>query len=97
MARQFSSLQVYNYRLYFYGQMVSLVGTWMQTTAQAWLVVRADGLGRGPGRGDGAAVPADHLFTLFGGVVADRVPKRKLLVVRRRWRSCRRRSWACWW
>jgi MFS family permease len=48
MERQFRSLSTYNYRLYFFGQMVSLVGTWMQTTAQAWLVLRitAPPLGR---------------------------------------------------
>jgi hypothetical protein len=35
----FSSLRIRNYRVYFYGQSVSLVGTWMQMTAQAWLVL----------------------------------------------------------
>jgi hypothetical protein len=36
--RTFRSLHVRNYRLYFFGQIVSLTGTWMQSVAQAWLV-----------------------------------------------------------
>ena len=39
----FASLSVHNYRLYFGGQAVSLVGTWMQATAQAWLVLTLSG------------------------------------------------------
>ncbi|MGH3185387.1 MAG: hypothetical protein ACRDOE_26265, partial [Streptosporangiaceae bacterium] len=35
----FSSLKVPNYRLYFTGQSISLIGTWMQMTAQSWLVL----------------------------------------------------------
>ena len=37
--RTFSSLSNHNYRKYFFGQMTSLVGTWMQMTAQSWLVI----------------------------------------------------------
>ena len=40
MTRQFSSLGVYNYRLYFFGQIVSVTGTWMQNTGMAWLVLQ---------------------------------------------------------
>ena len=43
VARQFSSLTIYNYRIYFFGQMFSQVGIWMQTTAQAWLVLQITG------------------------------------------------------
>ena len=43
LSRQFSSLTNYNYRVYFFGQMVSLIGTWMQTTGQAWLVLKLTG------------------------------------------------------
>ena len=39
ITRTFSSLRIRNYRLYFFGQMVSLSGTWMQGVAQAWLVL----------------------------------------------------------
>ncbi|HLX39963.1 MAG TPA: MFS transporter, partial [Ktedonobacteraceae bacterium] len=38
LLRTFSALRHRNYRLFFFGQMISQIGTWMQTTAQAWLV-----------------------------------------------------------
>ena len=76
----FRSLRGRNYRLYFFGQIVSVSGTWMQTVAQAWLVLRLTGSGVSLG------ITAALQFTpmLFagswGGVIADRVDKRRLLV-----------------
>ena len=81
MARQFSSLGTYNYRVYFFGQMISLVGTWMQTTAQAWLVVQLTGSALALGTVTALQFLPITLFTLFGGVIADRVPKRKVLMI----------------
>ena len=81
MARQFSSLSIYNYRVYFFGQMISLVGTWMQTTAQAWLVLRITGSPFALGAVTTLQFLPITLFTLFGGVFADRLPKRKMLMV----------------
>lgn len=40
LRRIFSSLAVYNYRVFWLGQLVSVSGTWMQNTAQAWLVLK---------------------------------------------------------
>lgn len=69
-----------NYRLFFGGQIVSLTGTWMQSVAQGWLVLR---LTDSPGwLGVVAAamsVPA-LLFSLPAGTLADRLPRRSVLV-----------------
>lgn len=77
----FAALQYPNYRLWFFGQMVSLMGTWMQTTAQGYLIFE---LTRSPAYlgyvGFAAGLPS-WLFMLYGGVVADRMPRRKLLVI----------------
>jgi len=77
----FSALRHPNYRLWFIGQLVSLVGTWMQNTAQGYLVYE---LTRSPAYlgyvGFAAGIPT-WLFTLYGGVIADRISKRTLLII----------------
>jgi predicted MFS family arabinose efflux permease len=77
----FAALRYPNYRLWFVGQMVSLFGTWMQSTAQGFLVFQ---LTRSPAYlgyvGFASGIPV-WLFTLFGGVLADRFPRRRLLIV----------------
>src|SRR6202000_1868080 len=78
--KTFSSLSVPNYRLYFTGQSISLVGTWMQMTAQSWLVLTLTHSSTDLG----LAVALQALPVLFlgpyGGVVADRVDKRRLMI-----------------
>jgi len=78
----FASLRVRNYRLYACGQIVSLVGTWMQRIAQDWLVFELSG--RSP-VALGIAVALQFaptlLLSLWAGVLADRYDKRRLLVV----------------
>jgi MFS family permease len=77
----FSSLRIYNYRLYWCGQLVSQTGTWMQNLAQAWLVLD---LTRSPlalGTVSTLQFLPITIFSLFGGVIADRFPKRNLLLV----------------
>lgn len=77
----FAALKHYNYRLWFGGQMVSLMGTWMQSTAQGYLVYQLTGSPAYLGLvGFFGGLPS-WLFTLFGGVVADRLPRRTLLVI----------------
>ncbi len=79
--RTFSALKHPNYRLWFQGQIVSLMGTWMQTTAQGFLVFELTHSPEYLGYvGFAAGIPA-WLLTLYGGVVADRVPRRTLLVL----------------
>ena len=80
-ARQFSSLAIYNYRIYFLGQLVSLIGTWMQTTAQAWLVLKLTGSPLALGTVTTLQFLPITVFTLFGGAFADRFPKRRVLML----------------
>jgi MFS family permease len=77
----FAALKHYNYRLWFSGQVVSLVGTWMQSTAQGYLIYQLTGSPAYLGLvGFMGGLPA-WLFTLFGGVVADRTSRRNLMVI----------------
>jgi MFS family permease len=79
--RTFAALQYPNYRLWFMGQLVSLVGTWMQLTAQGFLVFQLTQSTAYLGYvGFAAGVPS-LLLMLFGGVIADRIARRKLLII----------------
>ncbi|NUT96434.1 MAG: MFS transporter, partial [Saccharothrix sp.] len=80
--RMFGSLRVRNYRLYASGQVVSLVGVWMQRVAQDWLVLELSD-GSPVALGIAAALQfAPTLFlSLWAGVLADRMDKRRLLLV----------------
>jgi MFS family permease len=76
----FAAMKHYNYRLWFSGQVVSLVGTWMQSTAQGYLIYQLTGSPAYLGLvGFMGGLPA-WLFTLFGGVIADRISRRNLMV-----------------
>ena len=77
----FRALRHRNFRLFFFGQLVSLVGTWMQTIAQQWLVYRLTGSAIMLGTVSLVAVIPLLPMTLWGGSVADRFPKRSVLVV----------------
>jgi MFS family permease len=79
--RTFSSLKVPNYRLYFAGQSVSLAGTWMQMTAQSWLVLTLTHSPTDVGLVLAMQTLPVLIFAPYGGVVADRVDKRRLMVV----------------
>jgi MFS family permease len=80
IGRTFSSLTIYNYRLFWLGQLISLSGTWMQTTAQAWLVLKITNSPTALGTVTMLQFLPVMLLTLFGGVLADRLPKRTVLV-----------------
>lgn len=75
----FHSLRVRNYRVYFIAQLISVSGTWMQSIAQAWLVLHLTGSGVDLGIVTGLQFLPVLLFGPFGGLVADRLDKRKLL------------------
>ena len=75
----FRSLRVRNYRVYFISQLISVSGTWMQSIAQAWLVLRLTGSGVDLGIVTGLQFLPVLLFGPFGGLVADRFDKRHLL------------------
>jgi MFS family permease len=70
-----------NYRLFFAGQAISLVGTWMQQVAQGWLVLQLTHDPLWLGLVSVAQFGPVILFGLFGGVIADQLPKRKTLIV----------------
>jgi MFS family permease len=76
----FRSMSVRNYRLYFTGQLISTTGTWMQSIAQAWLVLQLTGSGVALGVLVALQFTPVLLAGAWGGVVADRVDKRRLLV-----------------
>jgi MFS family permease len=82
MRRTFSSLSVRNFRLFLSGQLVSLTGTWMQRVAQDWLVLRiSHNSGTAIGLTTGLQFLPFLIFGLYGGVIADRYSKRRLLVL----------------
>jgi MFS family permease len=74
----FAALSVPNYRLYYIGQAVSLSGTWMQMTAQAWLVLTLTHSSTALGVIIGLQTLPVLLLGPYGGVIADRVDKRRL-------------------
>jgi MFS family permease len=75
----FSSLRNRNYRLYFSGQIISVSGTWMQRLAQSWLILDLTHSGVALGIEAGLQFLPMLLFGAWGGVIADRVDKRRLL------------------
>lgn len=77
--RTFSSFAVHNFRLYFLGQGISLCGTWMQSIALAWLVLQLTHSGTQLGLVTAAQFLPILAFGVWGGVIADRFNKRKIL------------------
>lgn len=77
----FSSLSSRNYRLFFWGQLVSICGTWMQTVAQSFLVLDLTNSGTVLGLATAARFVPVFLFGPWGGLVADRLDKRRILFV----------------
>jgi MFS family permease len=81
VARAFSSFRHPNYQLWFGGQLVSVIGTWMQSIAQGWLVYQLSHSEFALGMvGFASAIPV-LLVSPWGGVITDVVPKRTLLVI----------------
>ncbi|MCQ9134526.1 MFS transporter, partial [Streptomyces hilarionis] len=76
----FASLRVRNYRLFFLGQVVSNIGTWMQRIAQDWLVLSLTGSATAVGVTTALQFLPMLLFGLYGGVLVDRLPKRRTLL-----------------
>jgi len=77
----FRSLRTRNYRLYASGQIVSLTGTWMQRVAQDWLVLELTNSGTALGIVTALQFAPSLLLGLWGGMLADRYDKRKLLLI----------------
>ncbi len=79
--RTFSAFSVRNFRLYFGGQVLSVSGAWMQRVAQSWLVLEMTDSGAVVGALTAVQFLPILLFATAGGLVADRMDKRKLLFV----------------
>ncbi len=77
----FTALRYRNYRLWFWGQMTSLFGTWMQSTAQGFLIFELTHSPAYLGYAVFAMGAPTWLFMMYGGVLADRVERRTLLIV----------------
>src|SRR6266545_630097 len=81
VATTFRALQHPNYRLFFAGQLISLVGTWMQSVAQSWLIYRLTGSAALLGAVGFAGQFPVFLLASLGGIVADRYNRRRVLMV----------------
>lgn len=77
----FAALKHRNYRLWFIGQIVSMVGTWMQSTAQGYLVYELTQSTAYLGLVGFANGAPFWIFGLYGGAIADRVPRRTMLII----------------
>ena len=77
--RTFSSLAIYNFRLYFFGQGLSLCGTWVQTVSLSLLVLKLTHSGTQLGLVVAAQFLPVLLFGVYGGLIADRFNKRHVL------------------
>lgn len=80
LLRGFSALRVRNYRLYWFGQLVSMTGSWVQATAQALLVLQLTSEPLAVGLVATFQFLPVMLFSLFGGVIADRVPRYRMIL-----------------
>jgi MFS family permease len=80
LRQTFRALRHRNYRLFFYGQLVSLIGTWMQQTAMSWLVYQMTGSKFLLGVVAAVGSAPMMLFSLWGGALADRHPKRNIIL-----------------
>ncbi|HKJ36224.1 MAG TPA: MFS transporter [Solirubrobacterales bacterium] len=79
--RSFAALSLHNYRLYFGGQLASLAGNWMQIVAELWLILELTGSGLDVGIATALQFTGILLFGVWGGALADRFDKRRLLIV----------------
>lgn len=79
--RSLRAFQNSNYRLYFFGQLVSQTGSWLQRVAQSWLVLQLTDSSAALGIVTAAQFMPIMILSLFAGVIADRLPRRRLLYV----------------
>ena len=80
VANRFRSLRHKNFRLFWSGQLVSLIGTWMQSVGQAWLVLQLTSSAFLLGLLTALQFTPMLCFSIFAGAFADRLPKRRLLL-----------------
>jgi predicted MFS family arabinose efflux permease len=76
----FPAFESQNFRRYFPGQVISMIGTWIQMVAQGWLVLEITGSAFDVGLAAAASTLPTLFLSLFGGVVVDRYPRRSILL-----------------
>ncbi len=81
LGRSFASLKIPNYRRYFVGQLASLSGNWMQMVSEIWVILTLTGSGVAVGLVTALQFVPMLFLGALGGLVADRVPKRRLLLL----------------
>lgn len=81
LSNTFAAFRHRNFRLFFAGQLVSLTGTWMQSTAQGWLVYELTGSKALLGTVAAVGSLPMMLLSILGGSVADRYPKRRVVLI----------------
>src|SRR2546430_441644 len=81
MLKGYEVLRNRNYRLFWVGQWISLIGSWMQSAAQAWLLTRLTDSPFALGVLGAAPSAPLLLLVLLGGLVSDRVNRRRLILV----------------
>ncbi len=81
LSRSLSSLSIPNYRRYFAGMVVSITGNWMQIVAETWLILRLTGSGAAVGLTAALQFLPILLAGAWGGLLADRLSKRRILSV----------------
>jgi MFS family permease len=79
-AQTFPALKHRNFRLFWFGQCISLIGTWMQNIGQSWLVLQLTGSPLKLGYVSAIQFLPVMLFSLFAGPLVDRFPKRRVLI-----------------
>ncbi len=80
LLRAFTALRHRNFSLFWWGQLISLIGTWMQSIGQAWLVLQLTHSALLLGVTGALQFLPVLLFAMFGGVLADKLPKRRVLL-----------------
>lgn len=81
LLRLFPAFESRNYRYYFVGQLISQIGTWLQIVAQGWLVLQLTNSAFLVGLIAAITTLPSLLFSLFGGVLVDRMNKKKLILI----------------
>src|SRR6478752_6608605 len=79
--RHFHALTHRNYRYMWFGQCVSLIGTWMQNIGQSWLVLTLTGSSLKLGVVAACQFLPILLFSLFAGIIVDKYPKKNILIL----------------
>ena len=83
IASAIPAFQNRNYKLYFSGQLISLTGTWLQIVAQGWLVLKLTNSAYYLGLIAALSTLPSLFLTMFGVVIVDQFPKRRILILTR--------------